>query len=1184
MNPVFAKTIFFLRRTAFLASVCAFPVFRPSFTQAANPFEEYVRSTPHLSPEDEQKSFVVPDGFEIQLVAAEPRIGKPISMSFDARGRLWVAETRMYPVESAPDKTPRDTITILSDFAPDGRAQKIETFAGELNTPDAIAPCKSGAIAFSIPNIIRLEDTNGDGRADQRAVLYGPFETRDTHNMANNFRRGFDGWFYGGHGVANKTTVHGTDGHSITMNGSTFRFRGDGSRIELFGRGQVNPFGVCFDPAGNVYESDCHSSPIYQLIRGAYYPSFGKPDDGLGFGPVMMRHSHGSTAIAGLCYYDDDLWPAEFRGNMFLGNVMTSRVNRDQLLEVGSTPIAREMPDLVSSSDPWFRPVDVQLGPDGALYIADFYNRIIAHVEVPLTHPGRDRQSGRIWRLVYRGPNGNAALHAVEDLDHAEVTKVVTALGAPNFTTRLLALNELADRGGADVLAAAHAVLSERNASASATISGALWILERLGSLQDAELARAWHHADALVRVHAQRILCERTALRPAERTAAVAALHDPDPLVNRVAADALARHPAFENVAPLLALRHRAPVLDTHLVFMSRKALRDQLLDSSIFSRLLSEKLSDEDLRAIGDVALAVPNAASATFLLASLDRAATPPGKISAQMRHIARYIPETGLEALANFARQKFGNEIDFQVELFHSVQQGFEQRGAEPNPTMRAWGAEIAGKLLDATKLQRLDWTNTPLDAVENKTNPWFVQNRPSADGDTNALFLCSLPPGGESLTGVLRSAPFVIPSTFTFWIAGHDGFPTQPPHKKNLVRLRATDSSEVLAQAPAPRNDMAQRVSWELGAQRGREGVLELVDADTGSAYAWIAAGRFDPPLISVPKVSPNTLAQRQTTAARLVRILHLTNLDVPLAKLRDDTHADAEARAAAASALLAIGDEKQLAPVAALLNDPNLSRNAREQLGNAVIARNSAAARQVMKETLRVSPQELQLVFARNLAGSSDGAELLFQCVRDGLVSPQLLVDRTVKEKLVAARSVDANARIAELTAGLKPQNERLVKLVAERRAAFLQTQPDRVHGAQVFNQTCAVCHSIGGTGGAIGPQLDGVGNRGLDRLCEDIIDPNRNVDRVFRYSVLTLKNGEVLTGLFRREEGDVLVFADATGKEFTALKRDIGERRESDTSLMPEVFGDALPPRDFFDLLGFLLSQRSPLPKAPQK
>ncbi|HEX5176780.1 MAG TPA: PVC-type heme-binding CxxCH protein, partial [Chthoniobacteraceae bacterium] len=867
-----------------MALACA--VFDAHFAGAANPFEEFVRTTPRLSPEDERKTFVLPPGFEIQLVAAEPQIGKPISMSFDARGRLWVAETRMYPVESAPDKTPRDTITILSEFAPNGRAGRLETFAADLNTPDAVAPCKQGAIVFSIPNIVRLHDTDADGRADKREVLYGPFETRDTHNMANNFRRGFDGWFYGGHGVANKTTVHGTDGHSITMNGSTFRFRGDGSRIELFGRGQVNPFGVCFDPAGNVYESDCHSSPIYQLIRGAYYPSFGKPDDGLGFGPVMMRHSHGSTAIAGLCYYDDDLWPAEFRGNMFLGNVMTSRVNRDRLSDHGSTRMANEMPDLVSSSDPWFRPVDVQLGPDGALYIADFYNRIIAHVEVPLTHPGRDRQSGRIWRLVYRGQNGKAALHPVEDLSRAKATKVADALGAPNFTTRLLALNELADRGGAEAMAAARAVVSQKSSDHPAKLAGALWVLERLGMLHDEELARAARHPDPIVRVHALRILCERTTLRPVDRALAIRALNDPDALAQRIAADVLARHPDFDNIAPLLALRQRAAASDTHLVFMSRKALRDQLLDSESFARLLSATLTDNDARAIADVALAIPNSASAAFLLSYLDRSPGEPGALSAQMRHIARYIPEGAIKALADRARQKFANEIDFQVELFQSVQQGLEQRGGKPSAVMRDWAAGIARKLLDATERQPLDWRNTPIETVQNKANPWFVQTRVSADGDHDARFLCSLPPGGESLTGVLRSAPFVIPRTFTFWIAGHDGFPTQPPQKKNVVRLRAHDSGETLAEAPAPRNDTAQRVSWDLAAHQGRRGVLELVDTDTGDAYAWIAAGRFEPPLISVPKVSPNTLAQRQTIAAQLVRTLHLANLEAPLAKLR----------------------------------------------------------------------------------------------------------------------------------------------------------------------------------------------------------------------------------------------------------------------------------------------------------
>src|SRR5256886_4039423 len=113
--------------------------------------------------------------------------------------------------------------------------------------------------------------------------------------------------------------------------------------------------------------------------------------------PILIFHGLGSTAISGIVYYEDDLWPEEYRNNIFTGNVMTSRVNRDAVTFTGSTPQANERPDFVVTDDPWFRPVNLQLGPDGALYIADFYNRIIGHYEVPLTHPAPDRTSGRIW-------------------------------------------------------------------------------------------------------------------------------------------------------------------------------------------------------------------------------------------------------------------------------------------------------------------------------------------------------------------------------------------------------------------------------------------------------------------------------------------------------------------------------------------------------------------------------------------------------------------------------------------------------------------------------------------------------------------------------------------------------------------------------------------------------------------
>ena len=233
------------------------------------------------------------------------------------------------------------------------------------------------------------------------------------------------------------------------QSGNVYRMKPDGSHLEYYSHGQVNPFGLCFDRLGYLYSSDCHSKPVYQLIRGAYYPSFGKPDDGLGFAPEMATHDHGSTAIAGIVYYAAEHFPVAFRDNIFIGNVVTNRVNRDTIEWHGSSPQAIEQPDFIVSDDPWFRPVDLKLGPDGALYIADFYNRIIGHYEVPLTHPGRDRERGRIWRVVYRGKDRDAkspSMPRIVSDPENDVRVSKSRMGNPNLAVRVLAANLLSGR------------------------------------------------------------------------------------------------------------------------------------------------------------------------------------------------------------------------------------------------------------------------------------------------------------------------------------------------------------------------------------------------------------------------------------------------------------------------------------------------------------------------------------------------------------------------------------------------------------------------------------------------------------------------------------------------------------------------------------------------------------------
>jgi len=186
-----------------------------------------------------------------------------MNMAFDAKGRLWVTTSREYPFPAPIDKPGRDRIMIFEDFGPDGRARKVTQFADGLNIPIGIYPYADGAIAWSIPNIWFFHDTDGDGKADRKETLFGPFDhTRDTHGNQASFRRGFDGWLYATHGYNNDSHVKGRDGHEVHMNsGNTYRIRLDGSRIEQHTWGQVNPFGLAWDPLGNLYSSDCHSAP-----------------------------------------------------------------------------------------------------------------------------------------------------------------------------------------------------------------------------------------------------------------------------------------------------------------------------------------------------------------------------------------------------------------------------------------------------------------------------------------------------------------------------------------------------------------------------------------------------------------------------------------------------------------------------------------------------------------------------------------------------------------------------------------------------------------------------------------------------------------------------------------------------------------------------------------------------------
>lgn len=1170
---------------------------------AEDPFAAGVRPTEPLTPEQEQKTFHLPPGFEMQLVATEPAINKPMNMNFDALGRLWVTTSIEYPFPAATNAPGRDRVMIFEDFAPDGKARKITEFAHGFNIPIGIYPFRSPSsidpkkltwkcVLWSIPNIWLLEDTDGDGKADKQEKLFGPFDfSRDTHGNQSSFRRGFDGWLYATHGFSNNSKVAGKDGSEVEMSsGNTYRMRLDGSRLEHHTWGQVNPFGLTFDWLGNLYSADCHSSPIYQLLRGAYYPSFGKPHDGLGFAPTTINHSHGSTAIAGIVYLNEPSWPQELRDNILIGNVMTSRINRDQIEWLGTSTKGKEKPDFLSTDDPWFRPVDLQFGPDGALYVADFYNRIIGHYEVPLTHPGRDRERGRIWRIVYKGADGKAVLPSTKLPD--DLKGLVAELGSPNITRRTLAMNAIADGYGKEFAKLSlvapwqdkkvkPATLANEQSAEVLRYIHVLWLRERLGALKDKELEAALQAPIAPIRLHALRIIADRglqaqtgkagSTLSANSKKLLIDSLQDKSPLVQRGAAEALAQRPDVAAVKPLLNLLAKIPAEDTHLKHMARIALRNQLNGPGSSAFADAAKFTPTELGTLMEMALGLKSEASAVFLLQNQDAAGGDADLHSRIFQNIARYAPPESLEILAETVQKKNPDDLETQLTLFQTVQSGFNQRGQKLTPKLSAWGTQLAPRLL-ASATKQGSWGNSPVDGARDVKNPWALQERTQVDG--NKIQVISSFPLGEKLTGVLRSSPFALPEKLSFYLCGHDGQPGKPLSHKNYVRLRDADTGAILFEISPPRNDAARQITWDLSKHQGKRGYIEAVDGNTETAYAWLAFGKFEPALPQLATIDPNQTAKFQKVAAELAQSLGLRDLQQPLAALVREPGTDSTARAAAASAVASFKGDGLLTSLVAALNDASLPEETKLTLAESFVG-DKAAARTVITKNLQTAPKRVLQKLVLMLAGSPEGAELIISLAETGKVGPAILGERTVKEKLAAVNVKDWEARVNKLLANLPAEDAVRDKLIAERRAGFVGAKADAKKGAELFTVTCAACHQIKGKGGLVGPQLDGIGNRGAERIFEDVLDPNRNVDHAFRAHTIVMKDGEVTVGLPRREEGEVLVIANAAGQEVSIQKKDIKERKESANSLMPDNFGEALTPEQLYDLMAYLVSQR---------
>ena len=516
-----------------------------------------------LSAEESMTYTQVPVEFDLKLFASEPDIINPICLAWDERGRLWVAETVDYPNEIR-DSGGRDSIKILEDTDGDGKCDKVTVFADGFNIVTSMVFVDGGLLIAQAPDFIFLQDTDGDDRADVRKVILSGWGKGDTHAGPSNLRYGFDNWVYG--------TV-GYSGFRNTFNGGEKRFaqgmyrmKSDGSDIEFLYQFNNNTWGAGFNAEGDAFGSTANNNPSF--FGGI--PSTTYPDGMRGMTAKMIASSStfhpitpnirqvdvfgGYTAGAGHSFALSDAFPPAYRNTIAFVNGPTGnltgryRVERD-----GAGFAAKNAFAFAASADEWFSPVAAEVGPDGALWIADWYNFIIQHNPTPSgrrggydaqngpgnahVNPNRDREHGRIYRVVWK----DAPASKINSLDGANTETLVAALDNDNQFWRLTAQRLLVQKQDS----AAVSALKEKVATGGTAGIHALWTLDGLGSVDRETLQAALLSPDAGLRRNAIKLLgTDHESLQLFFDTAVVT---DSDSLVRLAAFNHISKFPTTD-------------------------------------------------------------------------------------------------------------------------------------------------------------------------------------------------------------------------------------------------------------------------------------------------------------------------------------------------------------------------------------------------------------------------------------------------------------------------------------------------------------------------------------------------------------------------------------------------------------------------------------------------------------
>ncbi|WP_020597198.1 PVC-type heme-binding CxxCH protein [Spirosoma panaciterrae] len=408
-------------------------------------------SLTYLYGQDALSKLKVPAGYKIELFASEqefPDLAKPMQMSFDNKGRLWVACMPSYPHYKPGDPKPNDKIIILEDTNGDGKADKQTVFADKLHLPLGFEIAKEGVYVSQGTNLKLFTDTNGDDKADKVEILLSGYDDHDTHHNSHAFTVDPSGAIYSGEGVFLHTNVETSYGPVRATNGGFYRYAPQLHKLERTAQLSIpNPWGIAFDDWGQPFFAETSSPDVRWMMPGTVLPRYGEATDK---SKQLIEEAHRVRPTSGLEFVSSRHFPDDIQGDFLINNTIGFLGTKEHtLVDDGTGYKSRHRMDLVVSDDRNFRPVDMEFAPDGSLYLIDWHNILIGHMQHNARDPLRDHSHGRVYRITYP----SRPLVTPAKIDGASVEELLDNLKLPEYRTRYRTRRELRGRDASEVLA-----------------------------------------------------------------------------------------------------------------------------------------------------------------------------------------------------------------------------------------------------------------------------------------------------------------------------------------------------------------------------------------------------------------------------------------------------------------------------------------------------------------------------------------------------------------------------------------------------------------------------------------------------------------------------------------------------------------------------------------------------------